>query len=61
MSANPKIPPPAWPANLPDGTYIITIRAIGFEPRVVAGQRPGAVVNAALSAAAPTSRKTTSW
>ncbi|MES2522234.1 MAG: TonB-dependent receptor [Gemmatimonadota bacterium] len=45
-------------SNLPDGTYIITIRAIGFEPRVVAGQRPGAVVNAALSERATTLNQT---
>src|SRR6476661_3096651 len=35
--------------NLPDGSYTVTIRALGFDQRVVPNQRPGAVVNAALS------------
>ncbi len=35
--------------NLPDGSYTVTIRALGFDQRVVTGQRPGAVVNAALN------------
>lgn len=35
--------------NLPDGSYTVTIRALGFDQRVVTGQRSGAVVNVALS------------
>lgn len=35
--------------NLPDGTYTVTIRALGYDQRVFPGQRPGAVVNAALT------------
>ena len=35
--------------NLPDGTYTVTIRAIGYEQQLFASQRPGAVVNAALA------------
>lgn len=35
--------------NLPDGTFTVTVRAIGFEPRVFSAQRPGANLVATLT------------
>ena len=34
--------------NLPDGSYTVTVRALGYQQRVFAAQRPGATVTAAL-------------
>lgn len=34
--------------NLPDGSYTVTVRALGFEQKIFPGQRPGAVITAAL-------------
>lgn len=35
--------------NLPDGSYTVTVRALGYEQRVFTAQRVGAVINAALT------------
>lgn len=35
--------------NLPDGSYTVTVRAIGYDQKVFNGQRPGATITAALS------------
>ncbi|MBL0939772.1 MAG: TonB-dependent receptor [Gemmatimonadaceae bacterium] len=35
--------------NLPDGSYTVTVRALGFEQRVFTNQRPGATVDAAMT------------
>ncbi len=34
--------------NLPDGSYTVTVRALGYQQRVFAAQRPGATITAAL-------------
>lgn len=36
-------------ANLRDGVYTVTIRALGYEPRTFSNQRPGANITAALN------------
>lgn len=35
--------------NLPDGSYLVTVRALGFEPKEFPNQRPGATITAALT------------
>jgi iron complex outermembrane receptor protein len=35
--------------NLPDGSYTVTVRAIGYEQKSFTGQRPGSVITAALT------------
>lgn len=35
--------------NLPDGSYTVTVRAIGYDQKVFSDQRPGATITAALS------------
>ncbi|MCE2900459.1 MAG: TonB-dependent receptor domain-containing protein [Gemmatimonas sp.] len=35
--------------NLPDGSYTVTVRALGYDQKVFPNQRPGAVITAALN------------
>ncbi len=35
--------------NLPDGSYVVTVRAIGYDQKVYTGQRPGATITAELT------------